>query len=52
MDWHALRAAKDAELERLADLPVSELSPSIRAFAQYVTTHKQELACIAGPQAG
>lgn len=47
MDWHALRPAKDAELTRLADLPLSEIRPSIRSFAQYVTTHKQELACIA-----
>ena len=47
MDWHALRPAKDAELARLADLRLSEVRPSIRAFAQYVTTHKQELACIA-----
>ena len=47
MDWHALRPAKDAELARLTDLPLSEIRPSIRAFAQYVTTHKQELACIA-----
>ena len=47
MDWQALRAAKDAEFERLAQLSVSEVRPSIRAFAQYVTTHKQELACIA-----
>ena len=47
MDWRALRAAKDAELERLAHLPLSEVSPSIRAFAQYVTTHKQGLAFIA-----
>ncbi len=47
MDWQALRVAKDAELERLAHLPLSEVSPSIRAFAQYVSTHKQELAFIA-----
>lgn len=47
MDWQALRAAKDAELERLAHLPLSEVSPSIRAFGQHVTTHKQELALIA-----
>jgi indole-3-glycerol phosphate synthase len=47
MDWQALRPAKDAELERLAHLPLSEVSPSIRTFAQYVTTHRQELAFIA-----
>jgi indole-3-glycerol phosphate synthase len=47
MDWNALRSAKDAELARLTELPLSEVRPSIRSFAQYVTTHKQELACIA-----
>ena len=47
MNWESLRAAKDAEIEQLASLPLSEVTPSIRAFAQYVTTHKQELAFIA-----
>jgi indole-3-glycerol phosphate synthase len=47
MDWESLRAAKDAEIKQLASLPLSEITPSIRAFAQYVTTHKQELAFIA-----
>ena len=47
MDWEALREAKAAELERLAGLALSEVTPSIRAFAQYVTTHKRGLAFIA-----
>lgn len=57
MDWEALREAKDAEIEQLASLALSEVTPSIRAFGQYVTTRKQELAFIAGfkrtdPQTG
>ena len=47
MNWESLRAAKAAEIEQLASMSLSEVTPSIRSFAQYVTTHKQELAFIA-----
>ena len=47
MNWESLREAKAAEIEQLASMSLSEVTPSIRAFAQYVTTHKQELAFIA-----
>lgn len=48
MNWESLREAKVAEIEKLASLSLSEVTPSIRPFAQYVTTHKQGLAFIAG----
>lgn len=48
MDWNSLHQAKVIEIEQLASLALSEVTPSIRSFAQYVTTHKQELALIAG----
>jgi indole-3-glycerol phosphate synthase len=47
MNWKSLYAAKQAEIRQLADLRVSEVTPSVRSFSQYVTTHKQELALIA-----
>lgn len=47
MDWQSLHAAKQAEIRQLASVRVSEVTPSIRNFAQYVTTHKQDLALIA-----
>lgn len=47
MNWQALYHAKQAEIRQLARLVPSEVSPSIRSFAQYVTTHKQEPAVIA-----
>jgi indole-3-glycerol phosphate synthase len=47
MNWELLRTAKQAELQRLAGVRVSEVTPSIRNFAQYVTTHKQDLMLIA-----
>lgn len=46
MDWAGLRAAKEAELGHLASPRLSEVTPSIRDFSQFVTTHKQELALI------
>jgi indole-3-glycerol phosphate synthase len=57
MNWELLRTAKQAEIQRLAGVQVSEVTPSIRNFAQYVTTHKQDLAFIAAlkradPQTG
>ncbi len=57
MDWKSLRTAKQAEIQQLAGVQVSEVTPSIRNFAQYVTTHKQDLALIAAlkrvdPQTG
>ncbi len=57
MDWKSLRAAKEAEIQRLAGVRVSEVTPSIRNFAQYVTTHRQDLVLIAAlkrvdPQTG
>lgn len=47
MNWESLREAKSAEIAQLASLSLSEVTPSIRSFGQYVTTHKQELAFIA-----
>jgi indole-3-glycerol phosphate synthase len=47
MNWESLRTAKAAEIEQLASMSLSEVTPSIRSFVQYVTTHKQELAFIA-----
>ena len=47
MNWESLRAAKQAEIRQLATVQLSEVTPSIRSFAQYVTTHKQDLAVIA-----
>jgi len=57
MNWELLRTAKQAEIQRLVSVQVSEVTPSIRNFAQYVTTHKQEPALIAAlkrvdPQTG
>ena len=46
MNWELLRAAKQAEIRQLAGERLSEVTPSIRNFAQYVTTHKQDLAFI------
>jgi len=47
MNWELLRAAKQAEIRQLTDMRLSEVTPSIRGFTQYVTTHKQEPALIA-----
>ena len=57
MNWESLRAAKQAEIRQLASVQLSEVTPSIRSFAQSVTTHKQVLAVIAAlkrtdPQTG
>jgi indole-3-glycerol phosphate synthase len=57
MNWELLRAAKQAEIRQLVSERLSEVTPSIRNFAQYVTTHKQDLAFIAAfkrtdPQTG
>lgn len=57
MNWELLRTAKQAEIQRLVSVQVSEVTPSIRNFAQYVTTHKQDLMLIAAlkrvdPQTG
>ena len=57
MNWESLRAAKQAEIRQLASVQLSEVTPSIRSFAQSVTTHKQDLAVIAAlkrtdPQTG
>ena len=46
MDWTALRAVKEADSQYRAAAPLSEVTPSIRDFAQFVTTHKQELGLI------
>ncbi len=46
MDWTALRATKEADMQQRAATPLSEVTPSIRDFAQFVTTHKQELGLI------
>ena len=46
MDWASLRAAKEAEIQQLAPTQLSEVTPSIRDFAHFVTTHKQELGLI------
>ena len=47
MDWISLRAAKEAEIQQLESTRLSEVTPSIRDFTHFVTTHKQELALIA-----
>ena len=46
MDWAALRAIKEADSRQRAAAPLSEVTPSIRDFSQFVTTHKQELGLI------
>ena len=46
MDWAALRAVKEADSQQRAAAPLSEITPSIRDFSQFVTTHKQELGLI------
>ena len=46
MDWAALRAAKEADMQQRAATRLSEVTPSIRDFAQFVTTQKQELGLI------
>jgi len=46
VDWTALRATKEADIQQRAATPLSEVTPSIRDFAQFVTTHKQELGLI------
>ena len=40
MDWTSLRAAKEAGLQQRATTPLSEVTPSIRDFAHFVTTYK------------
>lgn len=57
MRWESLHAAKQEEIHQLTNVQLSEVTPSIRSFAQYVTTHKQDLAVIAAlkrvdPQSG
>ena len=46
MDWTDLRATKEADIQQRAATPLSEVTPSIRDFAQFVTTQKQELGLI------
>ena len=46
MDWAALKAVKEADSRQRATAPLSEVTPSIRDFSQFVTTHKQELGLI------
>ncbi len=46
MDWASLRAAKEADGQQGVAAPLSEVTPSIRDFAQFVTTQKQELGLI------
>lgn len=46
MDWTALRAVKEADGQQRAAAPLSEVTPSIRDFSQFVTTQKQELGLI------
>ena len=46
MDWTALRAVKEADGQQGAAAPLSEVTPSIRDFSQFVTTQKQELGLI------
>ena len=46
MDWTSLRAAKEAGLQQRAATPLSEVTPSIRDFAHFVTTYKQDLSLI------
>jgi indole-3-glycerol phosphate synthase len=48
MNWQSLYDVKQAEIRRLASLTLSEVTPSIRSFVQYISTQKQELALIAG----
>jgi indole-3-glycerol phosphate synthase len=45
--WESLREVKQKEIRQLIGTQLSEVTPSIRDFAQYVTTHKQDLAVIA-----
>ena len=57
MNWQSLYDVKQAEIRQLTSMTLSEVTPSIRSFAQSVTTHKQDLALIAGlkrrePQTG
>src|SRR5438128_235565 len=57
MNWELLRAVKQAQIRQLTGERLSEVIPSIRNFAQYVTTHRQELVLIAAlkradPQTG
>jgi len=57
VDWKSLHTAKQAEIQQLTGVQVSEVTPSIRNFAHSVTTHKQDLALIAAlkrvdPQTG
>jgi len=47
MNWELLHPAKQAQLRQLTGERLSEVTPSIRNFTQYVTTHKQDLAFIA-----
>jgi indole-3-glycerol phosphate synthase len=47
MNWEQLRAVKETEIRQLATVRLSEVTPSIRSFTQYVTTHRQDLAVIA-----
>ncbi len=46
MNWTALRAAKEADGQQEAATSLSEVTPSIRDFTQFVTTQKQELSLI------
>ncbi len=46
MDWAALKAVKEADSRQRAAAPLSEVTPSIRDFTQFVTTQKQELGLI------
>lgn len=46
MDWAALKAVKEADSRQRATAPLSEVTPSIRDFTQFVTTQKQELGLI------
>src|SRR2546428_826953 len=43
MNWESLRAAKQPEIRQLASVQLSEVTPSIRSFAQSVTTHRQDV---------
>jgi indole-3-glycerol phosphate synthase len=47
IDRRRALAASFEEARRLAGQPISEVTPSRRDFALYVTTHKQDLAVIA-----
>ncbi len=46
MDWTALRMVKEADSQQRTAAPLSEVTPSIRDFTQFVTTQKQELSLI------